>query len=120
MNLLKSFFIRKPATLETKQMESQATTHDTNTTEAQPILEPVITETEVEKAARLFFLDRPHVEQIVVIQKTANKKEATVSVIDRDAGPRITVQLPADEYLECGSQSLAARFSNSRTELVYC
>jgi hypothetical protein len=120
MNLLKSLFTRKQATQEIQKMEAQAATHDTNTTEAQAILEPVITETAIEKTARLFFLDRPHIEQIVVIEKVGNKKEATVYVIDQRAGIRYTVRLAADEYLEAGCHGLAARFSNARTELVYC
>lgn len=96
-------------------MKAQATTHSPD-----EATEPVITETEIETAARIYFERWPHAEQIVVIKKTANKIAADVSVIDRAAGPRVTVRLPADDYLEGGCQGLAARFSNARTELVYC
>jgi hypothetical protein len=117
MKLLKSFLSQlKPVIQLEATMQAQSVQNDV-TLEAPAVTEPV-NESKADQVARKRFAQFEHVQLLAIIEKEGNEQTADVSIYERSA-KRITVTVPVSDYLDRGTQELAARYSNARLEIVH-
>jgi hypothetical protein len=117
MKLIKSFLSQLKPVIQLEATMQAQSAQPPVTLEVPAVTEPV-NESKADRKARRHFEQFEHTQLLGIIEKEGNGQTADVSIYER-SGKRITVTVPVSDYLDRGTQELAARYSNARLEIVY-